>query len=127
RGLEGEQPGLFDLDARLGDAFPHDTLVGERLPERDSHLRAHAHQVERPFGEAYRTHAMVDAAGAEARLRDREAAPLFAEEVLLRPASVAPDGLAVPAPLGVTEHGEAARHGHARRVHRHENHRLATV
>ena len=58
-----------------------DALVGERLAERDALLRARAHQLERPLGHADRAHAVVDAAGAEAGLRDREAAALLAEQV----------------------------------------------
>ena len=33
-GLERQQPGLLDLDARLGDPVLDDALVGERLAER---------------------------------------------------------------------------------------------
>ena len=111
RGLQREEARLFDLHARLGDALADDTLVGERLAERDAHLRAHAHQVERTFGEADGAHAVVDAAGAEAGLRDREAAAFLAEQVLLRDAHVLPQRLAVAAALGVPEHGQPA---HAR-------------
>ena len=32
--LEREQPGLFDLDAGLGDPLADDALLGERLAER---------------------------------------------------------------------------------------------
>ena len=89
----------------------HDALVGERLLERDARLRAHAHEIERALGHADGAHAVVDAAGAEAGLRDREAAAFLAEEVLLRDPHVLPQRLAVTAAFGVTEHGQAA---HAR-------------
>ena len=42
-------------------------------------------------------------------------------------AHVLPQRLAVPAALGVAEHGQAAHDGDAGRVHRHEDHRLAVV
>ena len=109
RRLERQQAGLLDLHAGLRDAFAHDTLVGERLPERDARLRAHAHELERPLREPDGAHAVVDAAGAEAGLRDREAAAFLAEEVLLRYPHVLPNGLAVTATFGVPEHGKAAR------------------
>ncbi len=127
RGLHRQQARLFDLHARLGDSFLHDALVGERLLERDAHLGAHAHEVERAFRHADRAHAMVNAAGPEPCLRNRETASLFAEEVLLRDAHVLPQRLAVPATFGVTEHGQAAPHGDTGSVHRDEDHRLPVI
>ena len=127
RGLQREEPRLLDLHARLGDALADHTLVGERLPECDPHLRAHAHQVERSFGEADGAHAVVDATGPEARLHDREAAAFLAEEVLLGDADVVPQRLAVAAALGVAEDGQAAPNLDTGRIHRHEDHRLAVV
>ena len=65
------------------------------LAERDAHLRALAHELERPLGHADGAHAVVDAARAEPGLRDREAAALLAEEVLRRDAHVLEQRLAV--------------------------------
>ena len=62
--LSTQQPGLVDLDARLGDQLAHDALLGERAAERDPGLGPLDHQRQRPLGHADRAHAVVDAARA---------------------------------------------------------------
>ena len=73
-GLEREQPRLVDLHARERDPVLHELLLAERAAEGDARVRVAAHDLERALGVADRAHAVVDAAGAEARLRDHEAA-----------------------------------------------------
>ena len=97
RRLHREQARLFDRDARLGDALLDHALVGEGLAERDPLLRPLAHELERLLGHADGAHAVVDAAGAEAGLRDREPAALLAEQELRRDAHVLEERLAVAA------------------------------
>ena len=98
-GLQREQASLLDLDPRLGDPLADDALLGERLAERGALVGAPAHQLERALGDADRAHAVVDPARAEARLGDREAAALLAEQVRPRDPHVLEDDLAVA--LGV--------------------------
>ena len=68
---------------------------------------------------------MVDAAGAEAQLRDLEAASLAEEDVLLRHAHVRePDVHVAVRRVVVAEHVHRAEDLDARRVHRDEDLRL---
>ncbi len=84
RRLEREQAGLLDRDPALRHPVLHHALVGQRLAERRPHLRAHAHELERLLRQPDRPHAVVDAAGAEAGLRDREAAALLTQQARRR-------------------------------------------
>ena len=81
RRFEGEQTGLLDLDAAVGDPLLDHALLGEALAERDPALDPTAHQLEGPFGDPDAAHAVVDATGAEPGLRHGEPAALLAEQV----------------------------------------------
>ena len=59
------------------------------LPNATRDDRALAHQLERALGQADQAHAVVDAPGPEAALRDLEAAA-FAEQQVARPARARP-------------------------------------
>src|SRR3954453_4236148 len=71
-GLQGHQPRLFDVAARLADGLPDRALFRERGPERYARLGAAAHRLDGAFGQTDEAHAMVDAAGPETALRDLE-------------------------------------------------------
>src|SRR5690606_7233744 len=86
--LQHQQPRLLDADARSGDALARYALLGERLAERSAAAGALAHHLERALGRTDEPHAVVDPAGAEAALRDLEAAALAEKNVLLRHAHV---------------------------------------
>ena len=75
-----------------------------------------AHQLERALRDAQRAHAVMDPAGAEARLRHHEAAALRAEQVLARHPDIVVVDDAVPAvrAVVVAEHGRGALDRHAR-------------
>ena len=101
--------------------------VRDRLAERLALDRAPAHRLERPLGRADRAHAVVDAPGAEARLGDHEAVALAGDEVRGGHADVLEEHLGVALVVGVAEDRQVAHDGHARRVARHEDHRLLLV
>ena len=124
-----EQPRLIDLDARLGDRrCSRHALVGDGLAEGGARQRAAAQRFERALGNADLAHAMVDAAGAEAALRDLEAAPLAEQHVGGRHAHVLEQDLGVAVRrVVVAEHGQRPHDRDAGRVHRHEDHRLLAV
>ena len=127
RRLHGEQPGLFDLDSALGDALLHHVVVGQMLPERDALLGSHAHQLEGPLGHADGTHAVMDAAGTEAGLGDREPAAFLTEEVLGGKPDVLVQRLAMAAARVVVQHRQGADDRDPRGVQRDDDHRVAPV
>jgi len=81
RGVQGEQPRLFDFQPRVRDRFAHHALFGQRPMEGDPAAGASAHGRERAFGHADQTHAVVDAARAESALGDFEAAAKAGDQV----------------------------------------------
>jgi len=85
-GVQHEQTHLIDLDAARREALDHHALLGERLAERRPLVQPPAHQLQRPLRESHCAHAMVDATGSEASLRDLEALALAEEDVLGRDA-----------------------------------------
>ena len=103
-------------------------LLGERLAEGDTVLDARAHQFERAFGETDEAHAMMNTAWPEPSLRDLEAATLSEQHVPRRDSHVVERDFGVPV-RGIVE-AEDRQHPldlYARRVHRHQNHRLLFV
>ena len=77
------------------------------------------------LGDADVAHAVMNAAGAETRLRDLEAAALAEQDVVGRHAHVLEHDLGVAVRRVVeAEHRQHAQHLHARRLHRHEDLRL---
>src|SRR6201999_2211006 len=83
-GVEGEQAGLVDFHPGDGDRLLDELLVGQRAAEGVAFVGAAAHHLVGALGGPDRPHAVVDAAGAEAVLGDREAAAPLAQEVLPR-------------------------------------------
>src|SRR3546814_19007080 len=63
------------------DVCSSDLEAEDRLAERRAELAAADHQLERPLALADGSHAVVDAAGAEAHLADLEAAALAQQRV----------------------------------------------
>ena len=84
RGLQREQPGLLDGDARLGDPFQRHGLFGDRPTEGDALRGSSTHHLEGSFGEPDQSHAVVDATRPEATLGDLEAASLAEQHVRRR-------------------------------------------
>ena len=126
-GVEHEQARLVDLHARGRDPVLHELLLADRAAEGDARVGVTAHDLEAAFRHADRAHAVVDAAGPEARLRDHEAAVLGAEAVRDRHPAVLVADLAVPAAARVAHHGDRADQLEARRVGRHDDLALALV
>ena len=77
------------------------------LPNASARLRAAAHGFQRALGHADHAHAMVDAAGPEAALRDLEAAAFAQQDVRRRHAHILEQhfGMAVRRVV-IAEHGE---------------------
>ena len=94
-----------------------------RLPNAVRAEQALAHDRERALRDADRAHAVVDAARAEAALRDLEAAPFAEQEVLRRHAHVVERHVAVAVRrIVVAEDRQPAVHLDPRRVARHQDH-----
>src|SRR5579859_5038518 len=110
RGLEHQQPGLLDPDPGLGDPVLDDPLLGQRLAERGPGGHALARELQGVLSRADLPHAVVDAPGAQPRLRDREPLSLPGDQVLGRDVHVGEDDLGVAAvrPVGVAEHPHPA-------------------
>ncbi len=90
--------------------------------------RALAHQLERAFGQADQSHAVVDAARPQPSLSDLEAPALAKQDVLCRHPNVLEHDLAVAMRrIVIPEHRQGAQQLHAGRVHRHQDHRLPQV
>src|SRR5690606_6783468 len=101
RGLERQQTDLLDLDPRLGDPVADDALLAQRLAEGHTLVGARDHQLEAALRDADEAHAVVDAAGPETRLGDREALALAGDQVAGRDAHVGEDDLGVTAVVAV--------------------------
>ena len=121
-GVEHHQPRLVDLHPRRGDEVLDELLLGERPAERLAVVRAPAHQLEGALRRADRAHAVVDAAGAQAVLRDREPGAALAEQVAGRHAAVLVAHLPVARSLVVAHHRHRPDALEAGRVDRHEDH-----
>ena len=93
-------------------------LSADRLAEGDPGLRPLAHQLQRPLGHADGPHAVVDTAGTEPGLADREALTLALEHVLGGHPHVVEVDLGVALAVLVAEHRQAAQHGDAGGVDR---------
>src|ERR1700691_5315083 len=129
RGLEHEQPGLLDPDPGLGDPVLDDALFGQRLAERRPAGGPLAHQPQRALGRADHPHAVVDPAGAQPGLRDREPVALPGDQVLLRHPHLVEHhiGVASVRAVRVAEHVHPALVGDTWRVPGHEDHRVPRV
>jgi len=126
RGVQGEQAGLVDRHARIGDAFEVAAQLQDRLAERDACHAAGDHQFQRVFRRADRTHAVVDAAWPEAALRDRETLAGTDQQVLFRHADTVEHDLAMPVRrIETAVSGQHPLDAHAGRVHRHQHHAVA--
>ena len=116
------------MAARLGDALARHALLGDRAAEGDARGGALAHQLERALGQADQAHAVVDAARSEAALRDLEAAAFAEQDVADRHAHVLEEHLHVAVRrVVVAEHRQRPHDRDARRVGRHQDHRLLRV
>ena len=119
--------GLVDLDAGLGDPVLDQALLGDRLAERLAFERPLAHELQCPLGDADRSHAVVDAARAEACLADGEALALAAQDVILGHPDVLIDQLGVTAPVVVAEDQRITIDADAFSVAGHDDHRLLAM
>lgn len=130
RGREDEQPRLVDLDPALGEVTDDLAVLEQRLAERLFALvrRAQEGEVERPGREAERTHAVVQATGAETSLDDLEAATPTEDEVRSRHADVLVLDLVVTfRRVVVAKHGHGADELDTRSVARDEDDTLLVV
>ena len=127
RRLLAQQPGLIDLVAGLGNCLLHETLVSQWTAERHPSTGPVDHQGQRTFGAAQRAHAVVDAPRPQPGLGDREPGAFFGEQVGDRHPDVVVDDFAVPGLVLITEDRCRAHNGHARRINRHQDHRLLLV
>ena len=125
RRLERQQTGGVDLDARLGDPFAPDALLGNLFAEGDPAVKSFAHQLQRALGDADGAHAVVDAARPEPALGDFEAAPFAQQQIRRRHPHVVEQNFAMAVRgVVVAEHRQRAHHGDAGRICRHQDHRL---
>ena len=127
-GLEAQQAGHLDVDAGARNALFPDRVLVDRLAEGLAFLQAAAHLGQRLFGDPDGAHAVVDAARPEAALRDFEAAPFAQQHVADRDAHVHHlDFHVAVRGIVIAEHRQVADDVHARRVDRHQHHRLLRV
>ena len=127
-GLQGEQARLFDFAAAQRDRFLGHAVATQRFAEGFAVARAFDHGFQRALGQADKAHAVVDAARAKTRLRDFKAAAGRAQAVGHRHAHVVEGQFDVAVRrVVVAEHRQRPDDAHARRVHRHQHHRLALV
>ncbi len=127
-GIQDQPSSLIDQDPRFRDALERNALFRYAPAECDALLGALAHHFERPFGQTDQTHAMVDAPGSQAALRNFEAASLAQQEILHGYAHV--DEVDLRVAMGrviVAEHVELAQPHHAGRGYGHQDHRLLAV
>ena len=126
--FQGHQPGLLDFTGALGDVFAAGAVLDHRLAEYHALVGALAHQLEGALGGTDQTHAVVNAAGAEATLGDFKAAALAEDDVFLGHAHVFEDhfGVAFRRVHGA-EHHHRTFDVNTRGVHRHQNLRLLLV
>ena len=121
------------LGARVGDPVLDGLLLGQQRAVRVARERALAHHVEGPLGLAEPAHAVVDAAGAEARLGELEPRALRADQVVGGHAHVLVDDLGVVAEPAVHDAGVVHRRRRRARsctpgvVDGHDEHRAALV
>ena len=116
------------VDTSLGDPVLDIRVVTDGLPEGDAGGCALAHQFQCALGHSDCTHAVVDAAGAEAGLADRESFTLTGENVLGRDAHVLESDLAVSFAVLVAENRQVAQDRGRRGASIGTNHhRLLTV
>src|SRR5215472_1900804 len=128
-GLEHQQAGRLDPDPGLGDPVLDDALTGQGAAERVALRGPAAHQLQRPLGRADLPHAVVDAAGAEPGLGDRESITLARDQVGGRYPDVPELHLRVPAvrAVGEAEHVDPALDRNPGGIPRHQDHRLLAV
>jgi hypothetical protein len=96
---------LLDLHTRLCELLLHDSLVGQRTAERDAVTRTIDGQCDRPLSGAEGTHAMMDPARSQPRLRRGESAALLTEQVGGRHSRLIEDDLGVAVLIAVPEDG----------------------
>ena len=125
--LEGQQAGLLDLAAGLGDPFLDDALLGDGLAEGLAVGDPADHGPQRTLGEADQPHAVVDPARAEASLGDAEAVAFLLQQVVRGDANVLEGHLHVPLGVLVAEDRQVAERGDPGGVQRHDDHRLLPV
>mmetsp|Transcript_33357 Transcript_33357/g.99573 ORF Transcript_33357/g.99573 Transcript_33357/m.99573 type:complete len:619 (-) Transcript_33357:565-2421(-) len=125
RRLQRQQPHLLELDAAPRDRLLRRAVPRQELPKGAPRLGAGAQRREGALGDTDAPHAVVYASRAEPRLRHREAAALLVQQVGDRHAHVAEGDLRVAVGrVVVPKHAQHADDIDARRVHRHEHHRL---
>ena len=125
--MQGQQPGLIDLDPGFGDPVLDVRPIRQLLTEGHASFRTSDHELERPLGGTDGTHAVVDAARTQPRLTDGEAFALTLEDVLERHEHILEDDLGVALPVGVAVHGKVAHNGDSGGIDRHDEHRLLPV
>ena len=127
-GIQHQPAGLIDQNPRFGDALERHPLLRDALAEGDALLGALAQQLQRPFGQADQTHAMVDAPRPEPPLCNLKAASFTQQKILHRHAHVDEIDLRMAMRrVIVAEHMQLTQPPHAGRVHGHENHGLLAV
>ena len=127
-GLQRHQPGLVDLDARSRDLLADGVEFGKLAAEAFPRLDAITHGFQRAFGDPDGAHAVMNPSRAEPALGDLETTAFAQDQIFGRHAHV------VEADLGmafrrvvIAKNMQRAFDRHARRVERHEDHRLLLV
>ena len=105
-----------------------DALFGDRAAKGDAADQALAHVFQRAFGHADGAHAVMDAARSQAALGNLETASFAQQDIRGRHAHVFKADFAMAVRrVVVAEYRQRAQDGHARRVDRHQDHRLLLV
>src|SRR6266568_3050039 len=128
-GLEDEQPGRLDPDARLRDPVLDHALLGQGPPERRALAHPAAHEFQGPLGRPDHPHAVVNPARSQPGLGYGEPIAFAADEVgRWHPGPGELDlGVATVGRVVVAEHGDSAPDGDTGGVPRHQDHRLLAV
>ena len=126
--LQSHQPCLLDLDATACNVLADGIKTGQRLAKGLPGIGTLAHQLQSPLGDADRAHAVMDTARPKAALGNLEPPALAQQDVAHRHPHVFVVNLRMAmGSVVIAEHRKGANHFHARRIQRHQNHRLLLV
>src|SRR5690606_17860791 len=124
-GIQNQQARLIDQDASLGDAFASDAVIGQPLTESHALAGSAAHGLERSFGAADESHAVMNPAGPKPALGDLETAPFAQQYVVGGNAYVLETQLRMAmGSVVISEYRQVPDHGNAGSRHRHQYHGL---
>jgi hypothetical protein len=122
-----QQPGLVDLQARLGQPVLQVGALGQRMAEGAPLQQPLGGQRQRQFALADAAHAVVHPARPQPGLGQRKALAPAAQQMVLRHAHAAQQQLAMALGRLVLQHRDVAQPLQARAGQRHQHHAVAAV